>query len=184
MSSATASGAASGSKIEVLCIREPWADIPIPPTPDGIEAVDLEEDEQPIGCPSGTEALDDPICDIEKLKGTPATAEVLTAQAISGESEVLLRNYADGQTFEEYLDLEVQWWTEEPDYVDWVPAGQCEEALRADTAKKSAGRTRLHAADQGRLQRQLAGLRRKTNEQAGRLVARRTFQVRKITKPS
>ena len=96
----------------------------------------LEEDEQPLGFPGGTEALDDPISDIEKPKGTPATAEVLTAQAISGEPEVLLKNYADGQTFEEYLDAEVPWWTEEPDFVDWVSPVQFEEALRADTAKK------------------------------------------------
>ena len=85
---------------------------------------------------SAGQALDDPISDIEKPKGTPATAEVLTAQSISGESEGLLQNYADGQTFEEYLDAEVPWWTEEPHFVDWVPAGQFEEALRADTAKK------------------------------------------------
>ena len=91
--------------------------------------MDLEEDEQPPGCPGCTEALDDPVSDTEKPKGTPATAEVLTAQAISGESEVLLQNYADGQFFEEYFDAEGPWWTEEPDFVDWVPPGFFEEAL-------------------------------------------------------
>ena len=79
---------------------------------------------------------DDPGLCKEAVHGKTATAGEQAAEPIKDEPEELLRNYSDGQSFDEYLDSEVPLWTREPDYVDWYPPDGLELTLQKDTEKK------------------------------------------------